>query len=191
MCVYICCQFRKTPSSPKQSCASLTISCAINLDTYSSIGVLSVLMGYHISAYLLLQSARMSLAPDKSEGIQFDPVCNEKGLRTVMLHLIWEDFTGTELTRENLITLFNLDLYLRVLFRPIKCFLYEILISPLSFALSQHHLVYRLHLLCRQSEVITQAYSLQNPILIHSEVKKHLAQSLCSSEVDMETRQVS
>lgn len=66
-------------------------------------------MDYHISPYLLLWSAHMTLALDKCEIIQFGPVCDEKGFRTVMLHLIWEEFTGTELICEDLVTLFNLD----------------------------------------------------------------------------------
>lgn len=43
-----------------------------------------------------------------------------KRLRTVS-HLIWEDFTGTELIGRDLITLFNFDVQTSTLFCPIGC----------------------------------------------------------------------
>lgn len=85
------------------------ISCATSLGTCSSKSFLIALMCYHISVKPLLQSTHAMLTPGKCEVIQFGTVCDEKGLRTVMLNLIWEDFTGTELICENLITPFNLD----------------------------------------------------------------------------------
>lgn len=36
----------------------------------------------------------MALSLDKYEVIQFGPACDAKGLRAVMLHLIWKDLTG-------------------------------------------------------------------------------------------------
>lgn len=176
MCVYTIYIFvnsEKTPSSPKPRYVILKISCATVLDTCSNKDVLIILMGYHISYYFLLHSAHTMLAPDKCEVIQFGPVCDEKGLRTVMLHLIWEDFTGTELTHEDLITLFLTWMCNWVLFSAHWVFaLWDDNFSP--FFCPVLALVYRLPLLCRWSEVIRQAYSLQNPSFIHSEVKRHV-----------------